>query len=264
MTSNYAVASKGRGPAGSAGWSPLVPFRVRPCSKRRPVHGEPAVQPNAAAGPSSPATASATGRRSSPRPWRDRELDGREPEFEMRQLARLIGLARCRVWPEMAGRRSLTRGRGIQTECSDPIRTATTIASIVGATSNGSRIYGSKRQPATHERRACRVATDHRAAPIAPWSFEISIDLAITLIGTPSARCNRRIQMQSSAANTPYLLPRCRGKGSQKGQLSAAAWEVSFHVPSTWATSAGRCPSCMLSSLDIPIRGGTQSSKSGR
>jgi hypothetical protein len=34
--------------------------------------------------------------------------------------------------------------------------------------------------------------------------FEIPIDLAITLIGTPSARCNRRISAQSSTDNTPY------------------------------------------------------------
>ena len=58
--------------------------------------------------------------------------------------------------------------------------------------------------------------------------FEIPIDLAITLIGTPSARCNRRISAQSSTANTPHLLPRGRGQVLGRGQFSVAVWGSVF------------------------------------
>lgn len=54
------------------------------------------------------------------------------------------------------------------------------------------------------------------------------IDLAITLIGIPSARCNRRISAQSSTDNTPHLLPLARGQALGEGQFSVAVWGSVF------------------------------------
>ena len=84
-----------------------------------------------------------------------------------------------------------------------PIRSAITVAGIVGYACNNSRIRGST--PSTIDpagRRRYAGATSLANAAFTVFLL-IPITRAITLIGMPSDRCSRRISAQSSTHNTP-------------------------------------------------------------
>ena len=84
-------------------------------------------------------------------------------------------------------------------------------------------------------RRPLDTSAARRDANAARTVFlEHPITRAITLIGIPSARCNRRISAQSSTLNTPSSsLARVRARVTGRGSKFGCRAGVSFHVPST-------------------------------
>jgi len=104
------------------------------------------------------------------------------------------------------------------------MRSATTVAGIVGVACNNSRIRGST--SSTSDPRAALAYDGGLCARIAARTvfFEHPITLAIALIGIRSARCRRRISAQSSTFSTRFLLTSVRGQASPEGgQFSVAA-----------------------------------------
>jgi hypothetical protein len=95
-------------------------------------------------------------------------------------------------------------------ECCQPIRSAITVAGIVGHAASSSRIRGST--ASTTDPRRYLGGPSAAKARFTVF-FEHPITLATCLIGIPSARCSRRISAQSSTFNTP-LPPRL---GSSQG-----------------------------------------------
>jgi hypothetical protein len=84
-----------------------------------------------------------------------------------------------------------------------PIRSAITVAGIVGQAASSSRMRGSTAStidppPTRRSYRGDPSAVSARFTVV----FETPITLAITLIGIPSARYSRRISAQSSTLNT--------------------------------------------------------------
>jgi hypothetical protein len=113
-------------------------------------------------------------------------------------------------------------------ECRQPIRSAITVAGIVGHAASSSRIRGST--PSTIDPRGVRWYRGGPSAASARFTvfFEQPITLATALIGMCSARCSRRISAQSSTLNTslPPRLDSSQGlrgvnfQASPGGQLS--------------------------------------------
>jgi hypothetical protein len=100
------------------------------------------------------------------------------------------------------GRSSRTRSLSTVSDLVQPIRSAITVAGIVGHAWSSSRILGS----ATSTIDPCG-ARSYRGGPSAAKArltvfLEHPITLAICLIGIRSARCSRRISAQSSTLNT--------------------------------------------------------------
>ena len=107
---------------------------------------------------------------------------------------------------------------------SQPIRSAITVAGIVGTACSNSRIRGST---VVHDRpahAAARTSAARRCAtPPCTVFLLIPITRAIALIGISSARCSRRISAQSSTEST-YSLPSSTSQGVGQG--------VNFQMPS--------------------------------
>ncbi len=103
-----------------------------------------------------------------------------------------------------AGRSSATRSFNTVIPRVQPIRSAITVAGIVGTSANNSRILGSN--PSTADPCGDRTYLGGPSDPIADLTvfLEIPNRRAIALIAIPSARCNRRISAQSSTLNTPH------------------------------------------------------------
>jgi hypothetical protein len=101
------------------------------------------------------------------------------------------------------GRNSATRPDNVRIDRSQPIRSAITVAGIVGYAANNSRICGST--TSTIDPASRREYFGGRSATNAALTvfFEHPNTRAITLIGIFSARCNRLISAQSSTHNTP-------------------------------------------------------------
>lgn len=106
-------------------------------------------------------------------------------------------------------------------ECDQPIRSAITVAGIVGVTANSSRIRGST--ASTSDPRGCRSyfgGTSRRNAARTVF-LEHPTRRAITLIGIPSLRCNRRISAQSSTLFTLHTISEgVRFRTTPGGQFS--------------------------------------------
>jgi len=104
-----------------------------------------------------------------------------------------------------------------------PIRSAITVAGIVGIDRNNSRIRGSN--SSTTDPAGTRSYRGGPAAANAAFTVfrEIPINRATSEIDTPSDRCNRRISAQSSTLNTRFL------PGSVQPRLSRKL--VNFQLP---------------------------------
>ena len=116
-----------------------------------------------------------------------------------------------------------------------PIRSAITVAGIVGTRPQQ---LPDPRLDLVHDRtrrRPLDTAAARRDANAARTVFfEHPITRAITLIGIPSARCNRRISAQSSTPYTPSSSPaRCEPGSRPRGSKFGCRAGVSFHTPST-------------------------------
>ena len=102
------------------------------------------------------------------------------------------------------GRSSATRALNVRIEYGHSIRSAITVAGIVGHACSNSRIRGSTAST-TDPVAAARYAGGPSAAnAFFTVFFEHPITRAITLIGIRSARCSRRISAQSSTLNTHF------------------------------------------------------------
>ena len=141
-----------------------------------------------------------------------------------------------------AGRSSATRSRSTRTECSQPIRSAITVAGIVGYASSSSRIRGSA--ASVTDPFAGRSYFGGRSLATAARTVfrETPITRAITLTGIFSARCNLRISAQSSTAKHPFHpLARLEPESSGRGSKFRCHAGVSIHVPPTLWSVRGRC-----------------------
>jgi hypothetical protein len=103
-----------------------------------------------------------------------------------------------------AGRSSATRSRSTRIDRSHPIRSAITVAGIVGYARSSSRIRGSN--PSTTDPAGLRSYFGGRSLATAARTvfLEIPIARAIALTGICSARCSLRISAQSSTESTPF------------------------------------------------------------
>jgi hypothetical protein len=101
------------------------------------------------------------------------------------------------------GRSSATRPDSTRIDRCQPIRSAITVAGIVGTALSSSRIRGST--SSTIDPLGARRYRGGSSEAIAALTvfFEHPITRAINLIGNCSDRCNRRISAQSSTDNTP-------------------------------------------------------------
>jgi len=101
------------------------------------------------------------------------------------------------------GRSSATRADRVRIEWVQPIRSAMTVAGIVGYARSSSRIRGSTSSTIDPpgDRSYFGGPSDTNAAFTV--FFETPSTRATALIGSPSARCSRRISAQSSTDNIP-------------------------------------------------------------
>jgi hypothetical protein len=100
------------------------------------------------------------------------------------------------------GRSSRTRSLSTVNDRVQPIRSAMTVAGILGQACSNSRMRGST--GSTTDPRGVRSYRGGPSAARARFTvfFEHPITLATALIGIPSARYSRRISAQSSTPNT--------------------------------------------------------------
>src|SRR5215210_8644417 len=121
------------------------------------------------------------------------------------------------------GRSSATRPLSTRIEYGQPIRSAITVAGIVGVACNNSRIRGST--ISTTDPRAGRAYAGGASAAKAFFTvfFEHPSTRAIALIGILSAFHSRRISAQSSTSSTHFLLTSTEGQNHGRGQISTAA-----------------------------------------
>ena len=107
--------------------------------------------------------------------------------------------------------------------CCQPIRSAITVAGILGTERNSSLIRGSNESANTADGfRSYYGAPSLRNAPLTVF-LETPMTRAISEIDTRSARCSLRISAQSSTSNTRFL-PR-----STEHRVSGKL--VTFHLP---------------------------------
>ena len=129
-------------------------------------------------------------------PQRDR--CGREPEIILGPPARLIRRPARGVLRQVSGRSPATFSRSTVIDRSQPIRSAITVAGIVGPSFSCSRIAGSASSAIEpFGARRYRGASSARSA-LRTVFFEIPSFRAIALIGRSSVRCRRRISAHSS------------------------------------------------------------------
>ena len=218
--------------------------------------------------------AAATSRRTGPPPARDGISTRRQPpgvpgdHRQHRQLLRRCGSGRTRPAARSAGTRSRTgRSRPARYLVRDagsggrytgrssahpllehrrsprahPIRSAITVAGIVGNACSSSRIRGSTASTTDPAGRRSYLGGPSRPAPPAPCSSSTPSTRAITLIGIPSARCSRRISAQSSTDNTPSSPARLE-PGSRQGVKIRPSTRGQFSGAVDMARSSG--PHC--------------------
>jgi len=104
------------------------------------------------------------------------------------------------------GRSSATRALNVRIEYDQAIRSAITVAGIVGQARNNSRIRGSTgstTDPVRDRRYAGGPSTTNAFFTV---FLEQPNTRAITFTGIRSARCSRRISAQSSTLNTHFPL----------------------------------------------------------
>ncbi len=139
------------------------------------------------------------------------------------------------------GRSSLTRARSARIECSHPIRSATTVAGMLGHTCISSRIRGSTSSTIDPgpERTYAGGAADRNADRTV--FREHPTTRPIAWIGIPSARCSRRISAQSSTFNTHFLLTSSSkvrlGQGADSPAAKGSVFTCRRHRPAAPATS---------------------------
>jgi hypothetical protein len=94
----------------------------------------------------------------------------------------------------------------VRIEYRQAIRSAITVAGIVGHACNNSRIRGSTKSTTDPVRDRRYAGGPSAANAFRTVFFEQPNTRAITLIGIRSARCSRRISAQSSTLNTHFPL----------------------------------------------------------
>ena len=125
-----------------------------------------------------------------------------------------------------------------------PIRSAITVAGIVGHACSNSRIRGSTASTTDPAGARAYFGGPSAASAARTVFLETPSARAITLIGIPSARCNRRISAQSSTT-TPASSLTSTGPGSRQGvSFRPAAWGSVFtrRRQLTMRPGGGRCP----------------------
>jgi hypothetical protein len=153
----------------------------------------------------------------------DRQHDRREPQVTLGDLAGVIAGAPGRSGGRYAGRSSATRPRSTRIERFHPIRSAITVAGIVGYARSNSRIRGSTASVIDPAGRRWYFGGESEASAARTVLRKIPNTRAICEIGIRSARRSRRISAQSSTVNTHFL------PGSDRASLSAQV--VNFRVP---------------------------------
>jgi hypothetical protein len=156
----------------------------------------------------------------------------------VRDLARLITGPPRRVGWQIQRPQLRTRPLSVRIEYGQLIRSAITVAGIVGYAANNSRIRGSN--PSTNEPTGARRYFGGPSLSSAAFTvfLEIPITRAISEIGMPSARRSRRISAQSSTSNTCFLPSSIQAR--VLGKL------VKFSVAARWSVFSCRrqlCPS---------------------
>ena len=104
-----------------------------------------------------------------------------------------------------AGRSSATRPDSTRIDRSQPIRSAITVAGIAGYARSSSRIRGSTASTIDPARARSYFGGPSLAIAARTVFLDTPITRAISLIGSPSARCSRRISAQSSTSSTLFL-----------------------------------------------------------
>ena len=120
------------------------------------------------------------------------------------------------------GRSSATRVLNVRIEYGHSIRSAITVAGILGQACSSSLIRGSTASTTDPVLRRRYAGGPLAANAVFTVFFEHPNTRAITLIGIRSARYNRRISAQSSTLNTHFLLTSTRGQHHGGGQFSTA------------------------------------------
>ena len=130
-------------------------------------------------------------------------MDRREPQIALRDLPGDIGRATRRVRRQITGRSSATRSLNTVSPRVQPIRSAITVAGILGYACSNSRMRGST--SSTIDPAGVRSYFGGTSEAIAARTvfLETPNTRTIALIGNPSARCSLRISAQSSTDNTP-------------------------------------------------------------
>ena len=161
------------------------------------------------------------------------------------------------------GRSSATRALNVRIEYRHSIRSAITVAGIVGQACSNSRIRGSTAST-TEPRDFRRYAGGWSAAnAFLTVFFEHPTTRAITLIGIRSARCSRRISAQSSTLNTHFLLTSAEVSITRnhlvqlppRGQFSRAVDKISGVCPNRAAASTAVTPARFMPRPACAVRG---------
>ena len=153
--------------------------------------------------PRTPSSAPAAASPAADLPEPDRQRDRREPEITLRDLARRIRGAGRRIRRQIRRPQLRHPARSTRIDRSQPIRSAITVAGIVGYASSSSRIRGSTASTTDPARGRSYFGGPSLATAARTVFLETPITRAISLIGISSARCSRRISAQSSTDSTP-------------------------------------------------------------
>jgi hypothetical protein len=148
-------------------------------------------------------TGSCTGRRTCPHPTGTMTGGNQKSHWAISPAAYAVRLAGS--GGKYTGRSSRTRSFSTVRPRSQPIRSAITVAGIVGYDASSSRIRGSTASTIDPARFRSYFGGPSLAIAARTVFLEIPSTRAIALTGICSARCSRRISAQSSTDNNPFL-----------------------------------------------------------
>jgi hypothetical protein len=121
---------------------------------------------------------------------------------------------------------------------SQPIRSAITVAGILGYAFSNSRILGSTPSTADPAGRRTYLGGASDATAVRTVFLETPSTRAISLIGMPNDLCNLRISAQSSTDNNPFLLGSTEPRSPQEGSIFGRRHGVIFQASPTAVVSA--------------------------